>query len=93
MFATTDSFLTYNLLKYLNDFEIYVTLGQLFDHIADQSAVTTYAHRLWEFFRGLFRVCYSTIFDIFKINEDFHYYLDALTEAITELVLFQGGEI
>jgi hypothetical protein len=92
VFATTASFLRYNLLNYLNQFENYATLGELFDHIADQSAVTTYAHRLWEFFRGLFLVSFSTIFDLFKINEDFHNYLDALTEALTELRPYQGCE-
>ena len=92
VFATTASFLRYNLLNYLNQFENYTTLGELFDHIADQSAVTTYAHRLWEFFRGLFLVSYSTIFDLFKINEDFHDYLDALTQALTEFRPFRGCE-
>jgi ubiquitin len=92
VFATTATFLRYNLLNYLNHFENYATLGELFDHMADQSATTTYAHRLWEFFRGLFLVSFSTIFDLFKINEDFHNYLDALTESLTELRPFQGCE-
>ena len=92
VFATTASFLRYNLLNYLNHFENYATLGELFDHIADQSAITTYAQRLWDFFRGLFRVSFSTIFDLFKINEDFHDYFHALTEALTELRPFQGCE-
>jgi ubiquitin len=92
VFATTASFLRYNLLNYLNHFENYTTLGELFDHIADQSAVTTYAYRLWEFFRGLFLVSFSTIFDLFKINEDFHSYLDALTETVTALTPFRGCE-
>ena len=92
VFATTASFLRYNLLNYLNQFENYATLGELFDHIADQSAVATYAHRLWESFRCLFLVSFSTIFDLFKINEDFHNYLDALTDAITEISPFRGCE-
>ena len=79
-------------MKFCKRKENYATLGELFDHIADQSAVTTYAHRLWEFFRGLFLVSFSTIFDLFKINEDFHNYLDALTEALTELRPYQGCE-
>jgi hypothetical protein len=49
-------------------------------------------HRLWDFFRGLFLVSFSTIFDLFKINEDFQHYLDALTESLTELTPFQGFE-
>ena len=50
-----------------------------------------YAHRLWDFSRGLFLVSFSTIFEIFKINEDF-VYSDALTDAITALTPFQGCE-
>jgi IS4 transposase len=92
VFATTVSFLRYNLLNYLNKVENYGTLGELFEQIADASAVTTYAHRLWDFFRGLFLVSFSTIFDLFKINEDFQHYLDALTESLTELAPFQGCE-
>jgi hypothetical protein len=92
VFATTTSFLRYNLLNYLNKVENYGTLGELFEQIADASAVTTYAHRLWDFFRGLFLVSFSTIFDLFKINEDFQHYLDALTDSLTELAPFQGCE-
>ena len=92
VFATTVSFLRYNLLNYLNKVENYATLGELFEQIADASAVTTYAHRLWDFFRGLFLVSFSTIFDLFKINEDFQHYLDAITDSLTELAPFQGCE-
>ena len=92
VFATTASFLRYNLLNYLNKIENYSTLGELFEHIADASAVTTYAHRLWDFFCGLFMVSFSTIFELFKINEDFHQYLDTLTESLSELTPFQGCE-
>ena len=92
VFATTASFLRYNLLNYLNKIENYGTLGELFEQIADASAVTTYAHRLWDFFRGLFLVSFSTIFDLFKINEDFQPYLDALTDSLAELIPFQGCE-
>jgi hypothetical protein len=92
VFATTVSFLRYNLLNYLNKVENYGTLGELFEQIADDSAVITYAHRLWDFFRGLFLVSFSTIFDLFKINDDFQHYLDALTDSLTELAPFQGCE-
>lgn len=92
VFATTISFLRYNLLNYLNKFDNYSTLGELFDHIADESAVITYAHRLWDFFRGLFLVSFSTIFDLFKINEDFHQYQEAVMEALKGLAPFQGCE-
>ncbi|RLB80785.1 MAG: hypothetical protein DRH24_10095 [Deltaproteobacteria bacterium] len=92
VFATTVSFLRYNILNYLNKFENYSILGELFDHIADESAVKTYAHRLLDFFRGLFLVSFSTIFDLFKINEDFHNYLDALTDTLKGFTSFQGCE-
>ena len=32
--------------------------------LADDSAVITYAHRLWDFFQGLFRVSFSKIFHL-----------------------------
>ncbi len=64
----------------------------VFEQIADHTAVTTYAHRLWDFFRDLFLVSFSTIFDIFKINDDFQPYLDALSDSLTELSPFQGCE-
>lgn len=92
VFATTASFLRYNILNYLNKFENYSTLGELFDHIADETAVTTYAHRLWDFFRGLFLVSFSTIFELFKINDDFKHYLDALTNTVKGFAPFQGCE-
>jgi len=92
VFATTLSFLRYNLLNYLNKVENYGTLGEFFEQITDASAVTTYAHRLWDFFPGLFLVSFSTIFDLFKINEGFHHYLDVLTDSLTELAPFKGCE-
>ena len=48
----------------LNETENYSTLGSLFEHLADDSAVITYAHRLWDFFQGLFRVSFSKIFHL-----------------------------
>ena len=90
--ATTLSFIRYNILNYLNKVENHGTLGCLFEHIADTSAVTTYAHRLWDFFSGLFLVSFSTIFEIFKINEEFQSYSGALTDALSALTPFQGCE-
>jgi hypothetical protein len=92
VFAATASFIRYNMLNYLNNFDNYATLGELFDEIADQSAVISYAHRLWDFFRGLFMVSFSTLFEIFNINEAFQPYLDALTNAIPDFTPFQGCE-
>jgi len=92
VFSTTASFMRYNLLNYLNKSDNYATLGELFDQISDQAAVVSYAHRLWDFFRGLFMVSFSTLFDIFKINEEFQPYFDALTETISDFRPFQGCE-
>jgi len=92
VFAVTCSFLRYNLLNYINKFENYSTLGQLFEHIADESMVVSYSHRLWEFFHGLFLVSFSTIFDLFEINEDVQCYLDALTNVYSDIAPFQGCE-
>jgi hypothetical protein len=90
--ATTLSFLRYNILNYFNNIENYGTLGSIFEYIADTSAVITYAHRLWDFFSGLFLVSISKIFSLFKINEDIQSYSDALTDAITAISPFQGCE-
>jgi cell division protein FtsL len=92
VFATTASFMRYNLLNYLNKFDNYATLGELFDQISDQAAVISYAHRIWDFFRGLFMVSFTTLFDIFKINDEFQPYFDALTDAASEFGPFQGCE-
>lgn len=88
--ATTLSFLRYNLLNYLNHAENHGTLGSLFEHIADASAVKTYAHRLWDFFRDLFMISFSKIFDTFQIDEDVLSYIEALTDALKGLEPFQG---
>ena len=92
VFATTASFLRYNLLNYLNKFENYGTLGQLFDHLVDESAVISYANRLWGFFRNLFVVSFSTLFELFKINEEVQPYIDALTDSVTDWTTIQGCE-
>ena len=92
VFSTTASFLRYNLLSFLNETEKHATLGTLFEHLVDDSAVISYAHRLWDFFQGLFHVCFSKIFDLFKIHDDFQSYVDALTETLTGFMPFQGCE-
>ena len=92
VFAETASMLRYNFLNYLNETENHATLGELFEHLADDSLVVTYAHRLWDFFKDLFCVSFSTIFDLFKIEEDFQPYLSALNQAITGSIPFRGCE-
>jgi hypothetical protein len=92
VFSTMASFLRYNMLMYLNEKENYSTLGELFAHLVDDAALITYADRLWDFFRGLFAVSFSKIFDLFKIEEDFHTYLDALSASLTTFTPIQGCE-
>jgi hypothetical protein len=92
VFSTMASFLRYNMLMYLNEKENYSTLGELFAHLVDDSALITYADRLWDFFRGLFAVSFLKIFDLFKIEEGFHTYLDALSESLTTFTPLQGCE-
>jgi len=90
--ATTLSFLRYNLLNFLNENEGLATTGDLFQQLADESATITYAQRLWDFFRGLFSVTISKIFDLFKIEEDFSSYFDVLTQIICASTPIQGCE-
>ena len=92
VFATTASFLRYNILNYLNVSENYTTQGNLFEHLVDETATTSYAHRLWHFFHGLFYISFSKIFELFKIEDDFQSYIDALADALIEFTPFQGCE-
>lgn len=92
VFATTASFIRYNLLNYLNHKENYETLGSLFEHLADDYAVITYSQRLWGFFRELFHISIKTIFELFNIDDDFQSYLNALNEGITASTPIRGCE-
>lgn len=88
--ATTFSFLRYNILNYFNTIENCGTLGSLFEHMADDSAVKTYAHRLWDFFRDLFMISFSKIFETFQIDEDVLSYIEALIDTLKGFGPFQG---
>jgi hypothetical protein len=88
--SSTLSFLRYNVLNYLNVAENYSTMGGLFESLVDDAAVKSYSARLWEFFRGLFDVSFSKIFDLFDIQEDFQAYLDTLEQALSGFTPFQG---
>ena len=92
VFSTMASFLRYNLLNFLNEKENSGTIGELFQNLTDESATITYAHRLWDFFRGLFRVAFSKIFDLFEIEEDFSSYLSVFIQALCASQPFQGCE-
>ena len=90
--ATSLSFLRYNVLNYLNAAENHSTMGGLFESLVDDTAIKSYLTRLWEFFRGLFCVCFSKIFDIFNIDEDFQAFLEAVDFALSGFLPFQGCE-
>ncbi|MBW2075927.1 MAG: transposase [Deltaproteobacteria bacterium] len=92
VFATTLSFLRYNLLNFLNQKENCNTTGDLFQSLVDESATITYAQRLWDFFRGLFSVAISKIFDLFEIEEQCSSYIDALSLVLSDSAPFQGCE-
>jgi len=92
VFATTLSFLRYNLLNFLNENEGLATKGNLFQLLIDESAIITYAQRLWDFFRGLFNVTISKIFELFKIEEECSSYINVLTETICTSTPIQGCE-
>ena len=92
VFATTASFIRYNLLNFLNEKDNHATMGSLFEQLVDDSAVITYSQRLWAFFRGLFLISYESIFNLFKIEDNFQSYIDALDEVLQGVMPIQGCE-
>jgi len=90
--ATTISFLRNNILNYLNEIENYQTLGGFFETLTDEMATITYAHRLYDFFVGLFKVGISKIFELIGLDDDFQPYLNILTGQLSSLSAFQGCE-
>jgi hypothetical protein len=92
VFSTTVSFLRYNLLNFLNEKDNHTTIGGLFENLADESAAITYAHRLWDFFRGVFQVAMSKIFGLFKIEEQCSSYIQAFDQVLCASTPFQGCE-
>jgi hypothetical protein len=92
VFSTTVSFLRYNLLNFLNEKEHCATMGDLFQNLVDESAIITYAQRLWDFFRGLFAVTIAKLFDLFKIEEQCFSYINALSQVLSTSTPFQGCE-
>ena len=78
VFGTTATFLRYALLNHLNEIENKQSAGWLSVTLVDDAAVITYAYRIWDFFRGLFRIRFSKVFELFKIEDDFQSYFHAL---------------
>jgi len=69
-------------LSHLNEVENTGSKGMLFEHLAEQAAQVTYVQRLWQFFRRLFAISFSKIFELFKIEEEFHSYFCTLEQAV-----------
>ncbi|MDM8537999.1 hypothetical protein QUF70_14685, partial [Desulfobacterales bacterium HSG17] len=92
VFATTATFIRYNLLNYLNENENHATLGTLFEYLKDDYTVISYSQRLWDFFRELFLLSFQALFDIFDIDEDFGTYFDALCDAVCGFMPIKGCE-
>lgn len=92
VFSTTASFLRYNLLNYLNEKDKFATIGSLFQDIADESITITYSQRLWDFFRGLFQVALSKIFELFKIEEQCSSYIEVFPSVLCTSPSFKGCE-
>jgi hypothetical protein len=92
VFAATISFLRYAVLSYLNEAENTGSKGILFEHLADEAAQITYVQRLWQFFRTLFATSFSKIFELFKIEEEFQAYFNALEQAVFDFMPALGCE-
>jgi len=91
VFATTVSFLRYAVLNYLNETEC-SSPGSLFENLVDETAHITYAQKLWDFFRGLFKVSFSKIFELFKIEEEFQSYFTVLDQLVSNSAPFSRCE-
>jgi hypothetical protein len=92
VFAATLSLLRYAILSHLNEVENTGSKGVLFEHLADEAAKVTYVQRLWQFFRDLFAVSISKIFELFKIEEEFQAYFNVLEKAVQGCVPALGCE-
>jgi hypothetical protein len=92
VFTATISLLRYAVLSHLTEAENTGSKGILFEHLADEAAQITYVQRLWQFFRSLFAVSFSKIFELFKIEEEFQSYFQALEQAILGCVPALGCE-
>ncbi len=66
--------------------------GALFEDLADETATFTYAHRIWQFFKGLFKISFSKIFELFEIEDDFQSFFDTLNQSVSRFAPMQGCE-
>lgn len=73
----------YAVLNYLNETEHKRSRGNLFEHLVDEAAQITYAQRLWRFFRGLLKISFSKIFELFNIEEEYQSYFSILDQIMS----------
>jgi hypothetical protein len=90
--ATTISFIRYAIINYLNEKEYHVGVGRLFEELADKTATFTYAQRIWQFFKGLFEISFSKIFELFEIEDDFQSFYDLLNVSVSRFAPVKGCE-
>jgi hypothetical protein len=90
--ATTISFMRYAVINYLNEKEHHMGVGPLFQELADKAATFTYAQRIWQFFKGLFEISFSKIFELFEIEDDFRSFFDILNQSVSRFAPVQGCE-
>jgi hypothetical protein len=90
--ATTISFMRYAIINYLNEKEHHMGVGPLFEELADETAAFTYAHRIWQFFKGLFEISFAKIFELFEIEDDFQSFFDTLTHSVSHFAPIQVCE-
>jgi len=90
--ATTISFIRYAIINYLNAKEHHMGVGPLFEELVDKTATFTYAQRIWQFFKGLFEISFSKIFELFEIEDDFQSFFDTLNHSVSRFAPIQGCE-
>ncbi len=90
--ATTISFIRYAVINYLNEKEQHMGLGPLFEELADKTATFTYAQKIWQFFKGLFEISFSKIFELFEIEDDFQSFIDTLNQSFSRFAPFKACE-
>ena len=82
----------YAIINYLNEKEHHMGVGPLFEDLADRTATFTYAQRIWQFFKGLFEISFSKIFELFEIEDDFQSFIDTLNQSVCRFAPIQGCE-
>ena len=82
----------YAIINYLNEKEHHMGVGPLFEELADKTATFTYAQRIWLFFKDLFEISFTKIFELFEIEDDFQSFFDTLNQSVSSFAPIQGCE-